>query len=91
MARKPMRGLDGGSMGVMSSRIASNSDWMWVSWLATLRSNSANLAARSLFVASIARNRTNALTTWTLISTARGLFSTIAAMMAPCSVKAHGR
>jgi len=63
-ARKPMRrGLGGGSTGVISSRIASNSDWMCSSWLATLRSSSASLAARSLFVARIFRNRTNALTT----------------------------
>jgi hypothetical protein len=33
----------------------------------------------------------NALTTYTLISTARSLFRVVAAMIAPCSVNAQGR
>ncbi len=37
------------------------------------------------------RSRTNARTTKTLISIARELFRTDAAMIAPCSVKARGR
>ena len=32
----------------------------------------------------------HAPTTWTLISTARGLLSTVSAMTAPCSVNANG-
>jgi hypothetical protein len=44
--------------------------------------------ASSLFEASISRSWTKARTTWTVISTARGLLKIVAAMMAPCSVKA---
>jgi hypothetical protein len=44
-----------------------------------------------LWLMIICRNRTKARTTKTLIWTACGLFSTLAAMIAPCSVKAYGR
>ena len=37
------------------------------------------------------RMRTNARTTYTLISIARALFSTLAAMIAPCSENTRGR
>jgi len=45
--RNPMRGLDGG-VGAISSRIASNSDWMCASWMATVRSSSANFCVEKL-------------------------------------------
>ena len=37
--------------------------------------------------ANICRSRTNARTTWTLVSAARALFRTLASINAPCSVK----
>jgi len=39
----------------------------------------------------MARNFTKARTTNTLIATARSLFNTLAAMIAPCSVKAYAK
>lgn len=62
--------------------------WIAPSWVPSCFSNSPKRAASSSFVASMARKRTNARTTKTLVSTALSEFSTVAAMMAPCSVKA---
>ncbi len=47
-----------------------------------------HLASQVFMVASISRSLTKARTTKTLTSTARGVFKTLASMMAPCSVKA---
>ena len=55
------------------------------------RSSCASLRASSRVSVSAARMRTKARTTNTLIWTARGLLSTLAAMRAPCSVKAYGK
>src|SRR2546422_11440995 len=85
--RKPMQRGGGGS-GVMSSRMASNTT---LNWLSYFFSSSSRRLANSLLEAISSRNRTKARTIWTLMSTASGLFSTIAAMMALCSVKAYGK
>jgi hypothetical protein len=53
------------------------------------------ISAKRLRIAALAANCSRicmkARTTKTLIATASGLFSTVAAMMAPCSVKAWGK
>lgn len=54
-------------------------------------SSAASLRASSRVSESSPRIFTNARTANTLICTARGLLSTLAAMIAPCSVKAYGR
>jgi hypothetical protein len=54
-------------------------------------SSSASLRARSACVASTRRNRTKARTTIMLTWMARGELTTLAAMIAPCSVKTKGR
>ena len=54
-------------------------------------SNSSILSASSRFAATISRKRTKARTTKTLIATADSELSTVAAMIAPCSVKAYGK
>ena len=48
-------------------------------------------AARWVCVVAGSRKRTKARTTYTETSMARGLLRMLAAMMAPCSVKARGR
>ena len=54
-----------------------------------------SISASRLKIVALARSSsricTNARTTYTLIATARGLRRRVAAMMAPCSVKTHGR
>jgi len=62
-----------------------------VSFVATCLSKASRRLANSRVDRSAVRNCTKARTTKTLISTAPGLFSTVAAMMAPCSVNASGR
>jgi hypothetical protein len=72
----------------MSRRMACTRERIASSWPATFRSNSWSFIATSLLVAIISRSRTKARTTYTLTSTARVVFNTLASMMAPCSVKA---
>jgi len=72
----------------MSSRIASTSSWMSASWLSRRLSSSVSLATICRFAARASRMRTKARTTKMLISMARWEFNTVAAMIAPCSVKA---
>ena len=52
---------------------------------------SASRLRMAVLAASCSRICMNAHTTNTLIATASGLFNTVAAMIAPCSVKAQGR
>ena len=87
MARKPMRGLDGGSMGVMSSRMASKTTLNCESYFFSI---SASLRARSLWEANSSRSFTNARMISILTCTARLLFKTLDSMATPCSVKALG-
>jgi hypothetical protein len=89
-AWNPIRwGLDSGAL--KSWRIVSKRLWIAWSCPSNLRSNSDSFCARRLFVASNSRSLTKARTTCVLISTARALLSTIAAIMAPCSVKAYDK
>ena len=84
--RKPMRrGLGGGSMGVMSSRIASKTTLNCESYFFSI---SASLRARSLWEANISRSFTNARMISMFTCTARSLFKTLDNMATPCSVKA---
>jgi hypothetical protein len=62
-------------------------DLMCPSWLTTFRSSSLSLDANSLCAMIVCLNRTKARTSKTLMLIACGLFNTIAAMIAPCSVK----
>ena len=57
----------------------------------TSRSSAASLRASAAVSDKASRMATNARTTNTLIWTARGLLSTVAAMSAPCSVNTKGR
>ena len=61
-----------------------------VSFSSKRASSSLKRRASSRFELSSSRNLTKARTTWTLISTARGLLRMVGACMAPCSVKASG-
>jgi hypothetical protein len=61
-----------------------------LSWVPTASSRRSSRVARASLEARICRNRTKARTTKTLVWTAWGELSTLAAMMAPCSVKAYG-
>jgi hypothetical protein len=90
---KPMgRRLGTVTFGCISSRIAKRMAPMArscsVSFLSSRVSSCAKRRANSRFELNISRNCTKSRTTWTLISTARGLFKIVAAMMALCSVRA---
>lgn len=63
------------------------SDWSCSSNVLSISARRLSIAA---LVASCSRVWANARTTYTLIVTACGIFNTIAAMIAPCSVKAWG-
>jgi len=77
------RGREGGSS---SRRIAWNILRMHSWYVATVHSRSASFAASSAWPRAYSPSRTNARTTKMLISTAPGLRSPVAAMVAPCVV-----
>ena len=98
---KPMECFFGGSSGAIRDRMASNTCCscarvFWASEsclsasISVLRSRLDSLAASSRWVASTSRNCTKARTTYSETSTAREVFRTVAAISAPCSVKASG-
>lgn len=97
----PIARFFGSSGGAIRVRIASKTCLSWarvfcakLSWCmassSVLCSSASSLAASSLWVARTSRSRTKARTTYTETSTARGELSTVAAIRAPCSVKASG-
>src|SRR5688572_19490366 len=75
-----------GSGGIMSWRTAAKRVLIFESCVMTARSNSSNLMRRSLWSSTVCRSRMKARTTYTLIRTACRLLSTLAAIIAPCSV-----
>ena len=96
--RKVCSGLESDAAGFRSRRlhkltdgIEEGLDMSIPSWLATICPSSASFPANSLCVVTTWRSLTKARMTNTLIWTACGLLSTLAAMIAPCSVKALGR
>ncbi len=85
----PMRRRRDAAVGSdIKARIAAKTSWNRSS---VRRSNSSSLRAISPWGARACRIRTKARTTRTLAAMARGELSTLAAMIAPCSVKAKGR
>ena len=79
---------NGGCVGLGLWQLKSMISPIVLSCVSSRRSSSVNLAASALCEASVSRRRTKARTTKTLISIARGEFNTVAAIMAPYSVKA---
>jgi hypothetical protein len=79
----------------MSSLMAERIAWIASSCssrrLVSRCSSSSSFHESTWFEESTSRNFTKARTTYTLISIARGVLSTMAAMMAPCSVNTQGR
>jgi len=76
--------------GVISCLIASINAMICVSCVDSLLSTSVNFVASCLCIVSNDLNLTKERTPKILISTAKGLFKTDAAMIAPCSVKTKG-
>jgi hypothetical protein len=70
-----------------SSRIASKTTLNFRSHFCSICSS---FQTRSLCVATMSRSLIRARTTWMLVRTAMELFSTLATITAPCSVKAYG-
>ncbi len=97
----PIGGFFGGSGEAINERIASNNCFSWArvfcAKLSCCRASNSVLCSRALswlasswWVASTSRNCTKARITYTDTSTARGVFSTVAAIKAPYSVNASG-